>query len=231
MGGGTKSVTSEAKWFDPLGPTGANVHGPTGGPEKRTGIFNKLDSVRPGVDYARGQVIQNLYGAGGNPGFGLQADLGARTLRGDFLNGGPALDTAVGKMRGQSDREGSNDEADARAKMQRAGVAYSTPSQEAQAGARTARTASANTAEAQMRQAVHGQERGFQMGAGSVLKDGVNAPIDFLSNISKASYAGMGDEGNLVSGLAGNGAYITPNVQLYKQPGAFDYATQAISSL
>lgn len=231
MGGGTKSVTSEAKWFDPLGPNGGGGHGPTGGPERRATVFGQLDGVRQGVSDARGRVLNSLYNASGQPGFGVQQDLANRALRGDYLSGGPPTDAAVSKMRAASDREGSNDEADQRSRMQRAGVLFSTPSSNAAAAARTARTAAANTSEAQMRSGIHNQERQYQIGSGGQLKESLAGPIDFLSQLPKASYAGMGDEGQILSGLAGNGAYITPNVQLYKQPGALDYASQIMGSL
>src|SRR4051812_4634745 len=126
----TTQQTIEPKWFDPLGPNKAGNHAPTRGPEFRDQIFDGLKIDRKKINQAQNLIIghvldRDVHRTPDNPlsTWYPSAELAKKTIGGGLLSGGPALDSAVAKMRQASTRDSESAAANERSAAARSGVA------------------------------------------------------------------------------------------------------------
>jgi len=176
---GESTSQVKPKWYDPLGPTGFKrgvpQFGTTGGPEQREAIFSQLANLFPAMQDSSGRAASYAETAADNPGYGAARDLATRELRGEFLNGSPALNDFISRMRAQNVAEGENAAARMRSQYQSNGLPWSTANQQAQQAAQAAGTAKADATEAATRLANYQNERGMQQNAVDTLNAGTSA--------------------------------------------------------
>lgn len=203
------------QWYDPLGPSSVDSKGrqkfePSGAVEQRRAIFSDFNKMRG--DLRNSPTADAAAQAAANPGWSAAGDLATRTLRGDYLNGSPALDDALGKMRAATVAEGANNAADQRSQFARNGLSFSTANQQAQNNATTAGTASANAAEAGARANNYMAERQLQTQAPQMLEQATSQPLNYLQLQDMAKLIPLSQMAQIIAGLAGQGQVIKPDL-------------------
>lgn len=211
------------QWYDPLGPRRI------GGTAFREGIFSDLRKLAPELKANAAGIATRAGAAAADPGWTGAADNARRSIAGDYLNGTPQLDAALARTRAAGTREAGNAAAGIRDQFARNGMAFSTANQQAQQGAQAAATARVNDTETQARLANYQQERAQQIQAPGQLKTVMDIPLDYLSAQGTAPLVPLNAIGQLVSGLAGGGQLIKPDI--LSERNWLDAGAQNIGSL
>lgn len=211
------------KWYDPLGPKRI------GGQAFRQEIFSDLHDLAPQLKQNAADVGARAGAAAADPGWAGAADNARRSIAGDYLNGTPQLDAALARARAAGTREAGNAAAGVRDQFARNGLSFSTVNQQAQQAAQAGATARVNDTETQARLANYQQERANQVQAPGQLKAATDVPIDYLSGQGSAPLVPLNSVGQLVSGLAGGGQLVKPDV--LGQRNWIDSGAQNIGSL
>jgi len=98
-------------------------------------------------------------------------------------------------------------------------------SQEQQAGRSSA------LAQLQARLNNYGTERQYQQAAGQQAEAGYAPMLNYLSAIPQSQLQPLQSAGQIVQGLAGNGQIATPQSQIVRQPGIYDYALATLGAV
>lgn len=240
--GSNKTVAPQ--YFDPLGPNAEGQHVGSGGPELRNQIFGYVPGMLEQGRYDASQAANAAKAGAGQ--FAPVLSYAQSNLRGDYLNGNPALDRAVATARNASDTAAQSAYGRARAdfsgaqrtlqsQYNRAGQTFGTGLQQSQDASRAALNADIARAEAarqaQLAEAEMGarfnnyqQERAYQNQSPALLSMAAEKPFQMLSAVPSVNASGVLPSAELVGALAGGGSVVTPNT--YYKPGIFDYALQ-----
>jgi len=251
--GSDKQYTDKPQWFDPLGPDAAGKQSPTGGPEQRAGIYSQISSLYPQAQQSSQQLVTGLKTASQDPGFAAGADQARKTINGGYLGGAPEFNQALSKFQAGTGKAVSavkqgalassvDSTADMRSRFGRAGLGFSTGNEQAAQATQAAGAARANELGANIQQGAnqmeanartqnYGQERMIQQQGTKQLQDANAAPLQYLSQIPSSLYAPSATQAQIVSGLSGGGPIATPQSNIVRQPGVYDYALGTLGAM
>jgi hypothetical protein len=196
----------QPKAYDPLHFSGRN---------QRRELFRGMNRIRPQLEGLGAETAATARAGARDPGFGDARALAGSTIRGDYLNGSPQLNTAVGQMRASAGREAGDAAANIRDQFSRNGMSFGTANQQAQQSARAAATARANDTESAMRLQNYQQERQNQMNAVDMLGNATTIPVQLQqaadrANMSELEY--LSQMAQIVQALSGNGQLVKPDM-------------------
>ena len=157
-----------------------------------------------GTNYANA-----LTTASQNPGWATAADNANKTASGAYLNGSPALDTAMAQNRAQTMATSANNDARIRSQFGQNGLNWSTGNEQAQQANDAAANAQAANTQAQTYLQNYQAERANQNNAGSMLQQATSTPLSYLGQVPGAYTAGLSGPAGLLSGLSSGGQVIT----------------------
>lgn len=86
-----KQHTDQPRWFDPMGPNRAGQHAPTGGPEMRDALFNRITGLSDQFADDSSQFAAGLKTAAADPGWSTVQGNARANAMGQYLTGGPYL--------------------------------------------------------------------------------------------------------------------------------------------
>lgn len=233
--GAFQGVQNAVGGFLGLNPTLNTVHGDyydpleSSGQGMRSSIYGTLSGLWPGLANQSNILGGALGRAAALPGFTQGKDLASAEMQGNYLNGSPALDSAMGAMRSASAAQMANADARTRSQFVQNGMSFGTPMQEAQASGDAAATASANQAEAMARLQNYQSERQLQSGAINNYATATTTPINYLGQMNEAYLQPLTEISQIVRGLSTGGQVAQPDTVVDK--GLFSNLTGAIGNL
>jgi hypothetical protein len=203
---GREHKAVEPRAYDPLHISGR--------PQRRD-LYRSLERIRPQM-VGLGKETEAAARTGArDPGWGDARTLAGSTIRGDYLNGSPQLNKAVGQMRSAAGREAGDAAANIRDQFSRNGMSFGTANQQAQQSAQAAATARANDTESAMRLDDYQQERQNQVNAVDMLGNATTIPVQLQQAADKAGMSELeylSQMAQIVQAMSGNGQLIKPDM-------------------
>lgn len=243
-----ENKTYRPDYTDSLGPwADGRMSGPTGGPEARARIFDRLEErIYPRAQEDTDRAVAATNSAAADAGWGQIKNYASGVLGGKYLQANPylkqaladsrtAAETGLANAREQATADMAGSQADTRSRFARSGMGFSTGQTQAQdtseaalqaALARGEQDAQAqmNAGESQVLADNFARERDAQTQAAALLPAAIAAPSEMLSGNAEKEYGAIAPAAQIVTGMAGGGQ-VTP-AQIARRPGVWDYMMQ-----